>query len=155
MATTLGVGFYLEEHRQEILARFRHGAEAELGVTEPALVHAAPVLLHDVSRGVRLRRSPGALGRRAVLLILSQPPGGLRGLIREFGVLRRAIWETLAVRGHAVPHVERQAVDRSLDDALADAGERWAAMARVFAKPTGPGQHPPPLPRVPPRGSKP
>ena len=146
----LGVGFYLEENRQEILGRFVEAAQA-FGSGQPALSLAAPVLLQDLARAMRSEAPPSEPWKRSMMLVASQPPGGLRGLVREFGALRRAIWEAFSARGHPVPAAERRAVDAVLDEALACAAERWATMVRLFtprtpeATPVRPT--PPPLPR--------
>jgi hypothetical protein len=128
----IGVGLYIEENSQEILGRFHAAVERELQFQEAALRLAAPILLHDIARAMRRSTPSVEPWRRAVLLVLSQPEGGVRGLVREFGLLRQAIWDTLAARGHAVPSAQRRQVERLLDEALASAAERWAGLVRLL-----------------------
>jgi hypothetical protein len=130
-----GVGLCIEENLQEILGRFHAAVPRELGFREPALRLAAPILLQDLGRVMRHGKEEQYPWRRAVVLVLSQPEGGVRGLLREFALLRQALWETVSARNHAVPGKERRQVDRLLDEAAADAAERWAHMARLLPAP--------------------
>lgn len=129
----VGVGLYIEENTQEILSRFQAAVTRELGFDEPSLRLAAPILLQEIGRALRRGVTAGAEPwKRSALLIVSQPAGGIRGLLREFALLRRSMWETLATRGHAVPGDERRQVDMIIDEALAYAAERWAGLVRVL-----------------------
>ncbi|MFN7133288.1 MAG: hypothetical protein ACK4N5_14515, partial [Myxococcales bacterium] len=65
------------------------------------------------------------------MLVRSQPQGGVRGLVREFALLRRAIWDTLAAARRPVTPDERATIDLYLDEAVAFACERWASLVRV------------------------
>lgn len=156
-----GIGLYVEENAQEIISRFFATAAGELGHLEPALKLAAPILLQDLARAARRGVVEAEPWRRAVLLVVSQPEGGVRGLVREFGLLRRAVWESMTDRGHAVPSQERRWLDRQLDEAAAFAAERWAAMARILtptavrARRDAPSREPPPLPCPPPANLRP
>jgi hypothetical protein len=153
----MGAGLYIEECLQEIVGRFLSAVTAELQFQEPSLRLAAPILLRDLARSLRSAAPPPEPWQRGVTLVLSQPAGGVRGLVREFGLLRTALWDTLAARGHAVPSPERRAVDRFLDEAAAAAADRWAGYSRLLvptalrdrptATPAPPSPiRPPPLP---------
>ncbi len=159
----MGAGLYVEECLQEIVGRFLSAVAAELGFQEASLRLAAPILLRDLARSLRSEAPPPEGWARGVTLVLSQPAGGVKGLLREFGLLRAALWDTLSARGHAVPSAERRAVDRYLDEAAAAAADRWAVYARLLVptslrerpvaapgpgpEPGGPGRtRPPPIP---------
>ena len=152
----MGVGLYVEECLQEIVGRFLSAVTAELKYQEASLRLAAPILLRDLARSLRSAAPPPEPWMRAMTLVLSQPAGGVRGLVREFGLLRAALWDTLAERGHAVPSAERRAVDHFLDEAAAAAADRWASYARLLVptalrdRPSPPARpsplRPPPLP---------
>jgi hypothetical protein len=139
----MGTGLYIEEDLQEILGRFRQIVERDFHHSEPSLSLAAPMLLQDLARALRSNAPSPEPWRRSLLLIYSQPEGGIRGLVREFAALRRALWDTLAAREHACPGIERRRVDWMLDEALASAADRWAGLARLLTS----AQRPPPLPR--------
>ncbi len=157
----LGVGLYIEENTQEILGRYHGAVKEQLGFSEASLQLAAPILLRDLARAMRSEERPDTPWRRAVLLVLSQPEGGVRGLVREFALLRRALWDTLAARAKPVTFDERSAIDLYLDEATAFACERWASLVRAGGPPvesdtilrppqarqTARKQGPPPLPR--------
>ncbi len=128
-----GVGLFVEENLQEIVSRFHASVERELGFEEPALKLAAPILLSDLARHFRQGSTQPEPWRRAMVLVFSQPPGGIRGLVREVGLLRRCLWETLALRHCPVPGDERRAIDQQLDEALAFAAERWASLVRLLS----------------------
>lgn len=127
----MGVGFYIEESLHEVVGRFHAAVQRELLFGEPALRLAAPVLLRDIARAMKSAAPPPEPWQRGVVLVLSQPQGGIKGLIREFALLRRSLWETLSPR-HAIPAQERQEVERCLDEALAAAADRWASMVRLM-----------------------
>lgn len=128
----VGVGLYIEENLQEILSRFHAAVTRELGFDEASLRLAAPILLQEIARSLRRGERRAEPWRRAVLLVVSQPEGGIRGLLREYALLRRSLWETLATRGHAFPSEERRLVDGMLDETLAQSAERWASLVRVL-----------------------
>jgi len=153
----IGVGLYIEENLQEILARFHTAVTHELKVREPALRLAAPILLQDLARAFRGEQCGAEPWSRAVMLVMSQPEGGIRGLVREFGLLRRALWETLSERGHAVVAQERRTVDWMLDEALALSTERWAQLVRLLPakRDRQPDVHPHPSSPAQPRGGTP
>jgi hypothetical protein len=102
-AGMMGAGLYVEECLQEIVGRFLSAVAAELGFQEASLRLAAPILLRDLARSLRSEAPPPEGWARGVTLVLSQPAGGVKGLLREFGLLRAALWDTLSARGHAVP----------------------------------------------------
>ncbi|MGC4122386.1 MAG: hypothetical protein QM765_48955 [Myxococcales bacterium] len=152
----MGAGLYVEECLQEIVGRFLSAVTAELKFQEASLRLAAPILLRDLARSLRSPAPAPEPWLRSMTLVLSQPAGGVRGLMLEFGLLRAALWDTLAARGHAVPSIERRAVDRFLDEAAASAADRWATYARLLvptsmrerpASPVPPPVRPPPLPK--------
>lgn len=157
----LGAGLYIEENTQEILGRYHGAVREQLGFSEATLQLCAPILLRDLARAMRSDERPEAPWRRAVLLVLSQPEGGVRGLVREFALLRRAIWDTLAARNRPITFDERSAIDLYLDEAAAYACERWASLVRAgnppiesdtVLRPPQPKRtvrkdRPPPLPR--------
>lgn len=162
----MGVGLYIEESLQEIVGRFHARVREELHFSESALRLAAPILLRDIARAMRSAAPLADPWQRSIVLVLSQPEGGIRGLVREFSLLRRILWETLGTRGHAVPSEERRAVESYLDEALASAAERWANMVRLMMpSPRAPSlerelhprppQPPPSLPAPPPIGHDP
>jgi len=157
----MGVGFYVEQSLHEILGRFHDAVKHELKFEEPTLRLAAPILLRDIARAMKSRSPPPEPWRRGILLVLSQPEGGIKGLVREFSLLRRAVWDTLAARRHALPGGERRTLEGHLDEALAAAAERWADLVRLLdpvplriapatSEPVAPGPaqipRPPPLP---------
>ncbi len=128
----MGVGLWIEENLQEILSRFHTKVTSELNFEEPSLHMAAPVLLHDLARAARSTISPPEPWHRGVVLVLSQPQGGIRGLLQEFSLLRLSLWETISLRHHAFTGAERRQIDRYLDEAMAAAAERWAKMVRII-----------------------
>ncbi len=130
------MGLYIEQEQGEISRRFKERAASELFHHAAALEHATQALLRALA--LQLSSAPSSdEGRlRALMLVRSHPPGGVRGLVREFGLLRRTLWEVLLERGHALAGEERRQADQELDELLALAVERLAALMRHAMAPS-------------------
>jgi hypothetical protein len=126
-----GIGWMVEDHLVEIVNLWRRHLARELpGVTEPALGYAVPVFLRELSRCLRDDAAASANPFRRCELLLKVAPGeGPAGLVHEFRLLRRAIWEVLRAHGRLVPPQERTVADGKIDEAMA------AAVARLVEHP--------------------
>ncbi len=162
---TVAVGLLVEEHRGEIASTWRTMLERELG-GEPAIGFAVGPLLREMSLALRLEAPPGprvpreeGLQRCAVLV---RSTAHAPRVVREFKLLRRALWDVLRASGRIVAADERRAVDEWLDEGLAtslDRLERVRARVDLLDRPpviaaARPAATPPPLPRaraIPPR----
>jgi hypothetical protein len=162
----VAVGLLVEEHRGEIASTWRTNVERELG-GEPAIGFAVGPLLREMSLALRSEAPPGprvpreeGLQRCAVLV---RSTAHAPRVVREFKLLRRAVWDVLRASGRIVGADERRAVDEWLDEGLAtslDRLERVRARVDLIERapagmpPPRPAATPPPLPRarvVPPR----
>lgn len=126
-----GIGWMVEDHLVEIVNLWRRHLARELpGVTDPALGYAVPVFLRELSRCLRDDAAASANPFRRCELLLKVAPGeGPAGLVHEFRLLRRAIWEVLRAHGRLVPPQERTVADGKIDEAMA------AAVARAVEHP--------------------
>ncbi|MDR0965683.1 MAG: hypothetical protein LBM75_04150 [Myxococcales bacterium] len=158
------VGIALEENVPDFLRAFQVHLRRELGRERSALERFAPLFFIELARAFRRNRLADRPWSRATLLIAARPEGGAPGLIREFSLLRQALWETMAYRQHAVAIQDRRAIDRAMDEALAEAVERNGRLEILTARAThspfseigprpaaveslpGRGRLPPPLP---------
>ncbi len=158
------VGIALEENVADFLCAFQVLLRRELGRERSALENFAPLFFADLARAFRKERLADKPWRRAALLIAARPEGGTPGLVREFALLRQALWETLAYRRHAVASRDRRFIDRAIDEALAEAVERNVRLEllgarakqspceagfvrqKIAAQTTQPSKCPPPLP---------
>lgn len=123
-----GIGWMVEDHLVEIVNLWRRHLARQLpGLADPALGYAAPVFLRELSRALR-EDDPSAAHpfRRCELLLKVAPSEGLAGVVHEFRLLRRALWEVLRVHGRLVPPLERSIADEKIDEAIATAIGRLA-----------------------------